>query len=151
MPNVRFLNNASGATARARAPLVAAKTLDNLAVRKVGSGAAVLNSFQVEQRGEELRIVDGDGSVYTGRLLAPIAQDKDGSLKLADRAAEQQVFTSGGRGNWRNAQFNATGTNLSLKQNVIITAAFVNGSIVGRAVLADGQNVPLDAAPAPKF
>lgn len=150
--NLRYLNNAAVAAGGARkkdtlAPLLATKTLDNVAAAKVAGATAMLNSFQVEQRGEELRIIDGDGSVYTGRLLAQAGQDKEARLNFADRAKQRQVAANGLAGNLQNAPFNATGTNLSLKQNVTINAAFVNGSIVGRAVLAGGQSVPLDAAP----
>src|SRR5882672_1889734 len=34
------------------------------------SSAQVLAAFQVEQVGDELRIIDNDGSIYTGRLVA---------------------------------------------------------------------------------
>ncbi|MCX6894305.1 MAG: hypothetical protein NTZ16_02100 [Verrucomicrobia bacterium] len=154
--NVRFLNNAAvaasgGRRADAVSSVLVTKAAENVAAAKAARPAAVLNSFQVEQRGDQLRIIDGDGSVYTGQLLAQAGQDKEAKLQSADRATERQVVADGFVGGMQNAPFTATGTNLSLKQNVIINAAFVNGSIVGHAVLADGQRVPLDAAPAPNY
>lgn len=37
-------------------------------VQNLNEAQAVLASFQLEQRGQEIRIVDADGSVYTGRV-----------------------------------------------------------------------------------
>jgi hypothetical protein len=159
--NVRFLNNASASTDGGRkadslASLDVAKSLGNVAGKKSEAAPAglILNSFQVEQRGDQLRIVDGDGSVYTGQLLAVAGKDKeeqkdDLKSKLADRAETRQVLAGALAGSLQNGQFNAAGTNVSLKQNVVINATFVNGSIVGHAVLANGQSVPLDATPTP--
>ena len=144
--NFRYLNNAGTAGGRRQkdtlATLLAAQTTESAITAKVARPAAVLNSFQVEQRGDQLRIVDGDGSVYAGQLLAATEGDKE--FKSTALAAERSVAMDA----MANVRFTAAGTNLSLKQNVVINAAFVNGSIVGHAVLADGQRVPLDATPA---
>jgi hypothetical protein len=105
--------------------------------RQADGGAAahpVLASFQVEQAGTVLRIVDGDGSVYTGSLqLAKAAQrlraakaenpapalatrapagalEQEAALSLdSDRLAEQ-VYS-----------FRVAGTNHSLQKKVVFT------------------------------
>jgi hypothetical protein len=95
---------------------------------------SVLASFEVEQAGPELRIVDGDGSVYSGyvqiadvarrRLAAPAGtsaitrapQAKDGVLEEkswasgnADQPAPQAYF------------FRVAGTNRSLHKKVVFS------------------------------
>jgi len=104
---------------------------------KLGSSLisqTVLNSFQVEQTGETLRIVDEDGSVYTGSVqpvampvtrIAPRGSGPDGSaLTLSERRRQLASPTpaaslpvQGGQ----NFYFHVTGTNRSLKQNVVFT------------------------------
>jgi len=98
------------------------------------SAHPVLASFQVEQRGSELRIVDADGSVYRGyvqvtdngrreravRLETPAASStaraSKGALEgqLAPRLDSDQVTPQG-------YSFRVTGTNLSLRQNVVFS------------------------------
>ncbi len=135
-------NAAAEASQQARAFTVAqrfvqiapeAKAKDGLTDR--GAAAhAVLASFQVEQAGTVLRIVDGDGSVYTGSLqLAKAAQrlraakaespasalatrapagalEQEADLRLdSDRLAEQ-IYS-----------FRVAGTNQSLQKKVVFT------------------------------
>jgi hypothetical protein len=94
----------------------------------------VLASFQVEQTGSELRVVDADGSVYTGyvqvaaaarpartvRLEAPAAapaarapkdavEDRSAARLDSDQLARQTYY------------FHVTGTNRSLHKNVVFT------------------------------
>ena len=113
----------------------------------------VLASFQVEQSGSELRIVDGDGSVYSGyvRLLdttrrvraigldAPAATEAARSPKDADEAKPaarldadlllpQTYF------------FRVTGTNRSLHQKVVFTGSLLPAAGANKAGLA-GTNL----------
>lgn len=147
--NFRYLNNVGGGGRKkdALTPVLAAQVTESaVAAKAAPRPAAVLNSFQLEQRGDQLRIVDGDGSVYAGQLLAATESDK--ASQTAAFAAERAVVVDGAAGGAANVRFTAAGTNLSLRQNVVINASFVNGSIVGHAVLADGQSVRIEAAQA---
>jgi len=104
---------------------------------------AVLTQFQVEQNGNEVRFIDQDGSIYVGQMLA--ATDEASSLadakKEADKkevvktkAAEAQYYIQGaqrtggvGGGGGQNPQsFRASGLNITLNQNVIISGEFLN-------------------------
>ena len=84
----------------------------------------VLANFQIEQSGNKLRVIDGDGSTYLGEVapdqaygLAQNAAFKnDGKEKLADELkSEQQKQTDSAY------QFRVTGTNRTLNQQVVFT------------------------------
>lgn len=85
---------------------------------------SVLANFQIEQSGNNLRVIDGDGSMYLG-VVAPdqsfgVAQNgafkNDGKEKLAGEFnAEQQKQMDGAY------QFRVTGTNRTLNQQVVFT------------------------------
>ena len=84
--------------------------------------APVLANFQFNQSGTAISVVDGDGSVYRGYLLAdqhtqqsldaakksPGVQDKDATAKNQGGAAQNYFFR-------------VAGTNRSLNQNVVFT------------------------------
>jgi hypothetical protein len=154
----------------------------------------VLASFQFEQRGREIRIVDGDGSVYTGAIeevSAPSSTAKPdqrttGRLS-ADKAQveihsnESPVGGSMATGALPPAvSFRVRGTNATLRQVVVfvggvqpqagvsqlgtssraggITALsqpppgpnqFLDTRITGRARLADGTELEINALPTP--
>lgn len=117
---------------------------------------AVLSKFSIEQDGEVVRVVDGDGSVYEGKV---VAADAMGRTDLADRAgaratrqdnsvlrqkvAEQQVQQQQAqeRFSYQLADgqsptvwnFRARGTNRTLKQPVTIDAVVFNGVVVTNA------------------
>jgi hypothetical protein len=110
-----------------------AKAKDRLADR----GAAahpVLASFQVEQAGTVLRIVDGDGSVYTGSLQLAKAAQRLRAAKaetpapaLATRAPagalelEAALGLDSDRLAEQNYSFRVAGTNQSLQKKVVFT------------------------------
>jgi hypothetical protein len=103
---------------------------------KATTAHPVLASFQVEQSGTDLRIVDGDGSVYTGHLQpsgaavrsramasdaasAPAAAQapKDSDTVAAPLEYERllaQTYT-----------FQVTGTNRSLKKKVVFSGSLL--------------------------
>lgn len=101
--------------------------------RKVESAAKplssqVLNNFNVEQTGNELKVVDQDGSVYAGFVEAE-AMTTQG--KAAGRAgsiggeiAKQQVPADQSQ----NYFFRVAGTNRSLNQRVVFTGNFLPGT-----------------------
>jgi hypothetical protein len=101
----------------------------------------VLASFTVERAGTELKIIDSDGSVYSGRLLVQANQGNSAagqrSRKLAPLSTQSPTLQSRGastqlaRDSYYAAPaimtpFQVTGTNITLKQVVVFT-----GSILG--------------------
>jgi len=108
---------------------------------------AVLNSFQVEQSGGELRIVDADGSVYAGFVqkveaisdFAPSAKAAIPMAAVSDKEKAPAVMfggaAGGGGGGGTNATvgrntvvqnfyFRVTGMNRSLNQQVLFSGRF---------------------------
>jgi hypothetical protein len=91
---------------------------------------AVLTQFQLQQNGTEVRITDQDGSVYVGEMLTVTDEtsavgEKDKVVKA--KPEEVSFFDSrrtgaAGRGS---QSFRATGTNLTLNQNVVISGELV--------------------------
>jgi hypothetical protein len=94
----------------------------------------VLASFQVEQAGLKLRIVDSDGSVYSGTMqVATVARSRR-SAKSEPAAAARPSQAPGGKLEERPAarfdsdqlapktySFRVTGTNRSLQKKVVFT------------------------------
>jgi hypothetical protein len=99
----------------------------------VAPQAFVLASFRVEQSGQQLRVIDKDGSVYTGYLQAAdampgqspagkAAQSSSKALQEAERKSAQAAPTTGQAGQKTASYFfRVTGTNLSLNQQVVFT------------------------------
>lgn len=106
--------------------------------RSFGLPVAVLQNFRVEQAGRDMRIVDGDGSVYTGvvdedntrykqivnRQNATLSNAYESKFKfqapktapaIAGKIAEAQVYS-----------YRVEGTNRTLNQNVVFSWNFVN-------------------------
>jgi hypothetical protein len=105
---------------------------------KSSPGAGVLNAFVVEQTGETLRVVDGDGSTYFGYVDKPVmtwtssSADRKDSLaeveSLKEEPAERKLGLAAMDGTTKHAQsnfFRVSGTNLSLHQPVLFTGNFV--------------------------
>ena len=110
-----------------------------LEAAKDAEQTAVLANFNVTQSGDRIRIVDGDGSVYDGVLLAE--EDAKKSKALASELQSKKAGEDGSKlvfkevaaaslrqQNSQNFFFRAAGTNLSLRQNVAITGQFMNAS-----------------------
>jgi hypothetical protein len=118
---------------------------------------AVLTQFQVEQNGNEVRFIDQDGSVYVGQMggaadeAAPLAEaekaaDKKEAVKTKAFEAQSNLQNgrqSGGLGGGQNAQFfRASGLNLTLNQNVVISGEFVNSlAIAGKKLSPTNYSV----------
>jgi hypothetical protein len=91
------------------------------------NAAPVLASFAVEQNGGELRVVDGDGSVYSGFVQlvgAPDLQKISATRSVTPAAAtpvkdmrDKEVSSTAGE----NYFFRVTGTNRSLQQRLVFT------------------------------
>ena len=108
--------------------------------RSVPGAAPVLASFQVEQSGGQIRVVDEDGSVYSGYLqltnapsAAPPAADQ--SLAPATANADQKTPPPAEQ----NYYFIVSGTNRSLNQAVLFTGNVV--ATADEALLRQQSNV----------
>ncbi|MBC8094472.1 MAG: hypothetical protein H7Y43_01550 [Akkermansiaceae bacterium] len=79
----------------------------------------VLDSFELKQVGGQMRIVDGDGSVYVAGELA--SADKD---ELASRTATRAPVPRQNRGGGQNPVIQFSGTNRTLNQSVVFLGTF---------------------------
>jgi hypothetical protein len=98
----------------------------------------ILNEFQVEQTDHEIRVVDADGSTYSGKL-EPLAQNDVRSVfnqkqnysapssravaSLYDKAQSATEF-----------YFRATGYNSSLKKSLVFEGNYIASSLVQKKV-----------------
>jgi hypothetical protein len=133
-----------------------------------GSAAApLLASFQMEQNGQEIRVVDADGSIYTGswqvapeQNAAPAARSGGFSYSRAIPAASsvRPAAAPSAENNFQVMQnyfFSVSGTNLNLKQRITFSGNFIplsnlntanNTAAVGATF--DGRNAAqLNATP----
>lgn len=99
---------------------------------------AVLESFQVQQTGDEVKIIDGDGSVYIGSMLPPETEnesladrDKDttrsrSELQVRGGSLPAQSQAIGGftQQSQPSRAFRATGMNRTLNQQIVIDGTF---------------------------
>jgi hypothetical protein len=92
---------------------------------QVSRAANVLNTFQVQQQGSEIRVLDADGSTYTGRIeqLAKNAELDVGITARRDAAKQTRRYAAkAARENESAAPqsyFRATGYNVSLKKTLV--------------------------------
>jgi hypothetical protein len=92
---------------------------------QVSRAANVLNTFQVQQQGSEIRVLDADGSTYTGKIeqLANNAELDSRVTARRDAAKQTQRFAAkAARENESAAPqsyFRATGFNVSLKKTLV--------------------------------
>jgi hypothetical protein len=118
----------------------------------------VLNQFQVEQVGQQLRLVDADGSVYlatlgteTGVAQAQAAQPAPVAspfLGRANRQARAQAVAPIAAGGARDGAppmqvltLNATGTNWQLQQQVVFTGNLFVTNLPGVPVVNDSTTL----------
>ena len=104
----------------------------------------VMERFQVQQNGEEVKIIDSDGSIYVGNMNVPEA-DQDATLRdafkkqdaapaaaVADESRSRAVGAAAMRsgvaapntGETATRSFRATGLNRTLNQQVVIDGSF---------------------------
>jgi hypothetical protein len=92
---------------------------------QVSRSANVLNTFQVQQQGSEIRVLDADGSTYTGKIeqLAKNAKLDGGITARRDAAKQTRRYAAkAARENEAAAPqsyFRATGFNVSLKKTLV--------------------------------
>jgi len=92
---------------------------------QVSGGANVLNTFQVQQEGNEIRVLDADGSTYTGRIEQS-AKDAELDSRIAarrDLAKQKPRYAAKSVSEEKSASpqsyFRATGYNVSLKKTLV--------------------------------
>ena len=95
---------------------------------KLKQTANILNEFQVEQSDHEIRLVDADGSTYSGKL-EPLAQNDARSIYNQKKNAP---FSQGARAFDEKAQsanaeyyFRATGYNTSFKKSLVFEGNYI--------------------------
>jgi hypothetical protein len=92
---------------------------------QVGGAANVLNTFQVQQEGNEIRVVDADGSTYTGRIEQSANMPKLDSGITARREVAKQTPKHAAKATGKSesaspqSYFRATGYNVSLKKTLV--------------------------------
>lgn len=118
--------------------------------------APVLATFAMEQSGDQLRLVDADGSIYDGviQLAAPASNlnylaanlagqptlaeaDKSDALQLNRRSLAVTIGQAAASTNSSNSSWNfrVTGTNRTLRQSVIVDGV-LEGSMLPNATAA---------------
>ncbi len=93
----------------------------------------VLANFQFQQNGSAIAVVDADGSVYHGRLLADreVVQNAPAAKKLpalavpSALARDKDEAMQNQAGGAQSYFFRVAGTNRSLKQSVVFTGSIV--------------------------
>ena len=92
---------------------------------QVSGAANVLNTFQVQQEGNEIRVVDADGSTYTGKIEQSVRGAEVESRIAAQREVAKQTprYAAKAVGEKKSAlpqsYFRATGYNVSLKKTLV--------------------------------
>lgn len=122
----------------------------------------VLASFQIQQNGNELRVIDSDGSTYVG--AANVAADSFGVGGAAGKELAAATFENSARRQtpapasavmanqqqMQNYQWRAEGTNRTLNQNVVFTWNFIEtNALAGVNLNYDAAGQKLDAAKLP--
>lgn len=88
----------------------------------------ILQSFEAVVQGSTLRIIDADGSVYTGTILTDEGMDRTAGKTAVGAVAADQSESGPAFG------FRVTGRSRSLNQPVVLT-----GSVVGSAIRPTGR------------
>ena len=93
---------------------------------QVSRAANVLNTFQVQQQGNEIRVLDADGSTYTGKIEQSAKSAEIDSRIAARRDAAKQTRSYAAKAARENesapppqSHFRATGYNVSLKKTLV--------------------------------
>jgi len=92
---------------------------------QVSRAANVLNTFQVQQEGNEIRVLDADGSTYTGKIeqLARSAERDSRIIARRDAAKETRRYATKATRETESgapqSYFRATGFNVSLKKTLV--------------------------------
>jgi hypothetical protein len=125
------------------APSAAPPVSAGSTARFAAGAGPILTAFQVEQSGGQIRVVDQDGSVYSGYLqltnalpAAPTAADQNPALAASN--ADQKAAPPAAQ----NFYFIVSGTNRSLNQNVLFTGNVL--ATADESWLKSQSNMPAD-------
>jgi len=92
---------------------------------QLSRAANVLNTFQVQQEGSEIRVLDADGSTYTGKIeqLAKSAELDSRITERRDAAKQTRRYAAKAAGETESpapqSYFHASGYNVSLKKTLV--------------------------------
>ncbi len=104
----------------------------------------ILNEFQVEQTDHEIRVVDNDGSTYSGKL-EPLGQNDARSIFNQKRnyvaPSSRGVASFDDKAQAANAEFyfRATGYNSSLKKHVVFEGNYIASSAAAQKKVAKAE------------
>jgi len=104
----------------------------------------ILNEFQVEQTDHEIRVVDGDGSTYSGRL-EPLAKNDARSIfnqkrnYAAPSSRAPASFDDKAQAANVEFYFRATGYNSSLKKRVVFEGNYIPSSAAAQKKAAEAK------------
>ncbi len=119
----------SGAMAQQFSQQQAVQSFRNKA-QQVSRAANVLNKFQVEQQGNEIRVLDADGSTYTGKIEqgAKSAELESRTTARRDFAKQAPKYAAKAVSEDKSAiaqsSFRATGYNVSLKRTLVFEGSY---------------------------
>ena len=99
----------------------------------------VLSAFQLQRSGQNVRVLDADGSVYDGQVLDGIssAAASGGARRRARFGSARQSKDTNDAANWT---FKVTGTNQHLQQNVVFTGNVLTMPAANSLNATAGQN-----------
>jgi hypothetical protein len=107
--------------------------------------ANILHEFQVEQSDHEIRLVDADGSTYSGKL-EPLAQNDTRSIynqkKNAPFSQRARAFDEKAQSANAEYYFRATGYNTSLKKSLVFEGNYIAPLGVAQKKVAKEKTEP---------
>lgn len=126
-----------------RTSQVASRTAD------IGGSANVLVNFKVEQTQDSLRMIDSDGSIYNGFVsrTPKAAREPAEAAKqaMAQNGAASAVAKDKKKQPLNLFSFRVSGTNLTLKQEVVFTGDFLTAAEAPAAPASTGELVATNA------
>jgi hypothetical protein len=104
----------------------------------------ILNEFQVEQTDHEIRVVDGDGSTYSGRLESLAKNDPRSIFNqkrnyAAPSSRAPASFDDKAQAVNAEFYFRATGYNSSLKKRVVFEGNYIASSAAAQKKAAEAK------------
>ena len=109
--------------------------------------ANVLNNFQVQQQGSDIRVVDADGSTYTGKIEA-VGQSTDAISAQLKRSYAARAETDSKMAAAPQSRFRASGYNVSLKKQLVFEGDYTAAPQQQRQDLVKDREVQQTQQPA---
>ena len=120
---------------------------------QVRRSANVLNTFQVEQQGSEIRVLDADGSTYTGKI-EQLANNKELDSRMTlrrDAAKRTQSYAANvvpkNESAAPGSYFRATGYNVSLKKRVVFEGNYAAPPVQQPAAVIPNDKERVEQSP----